>query len=287
MSSTQSAVASGASLADGENIEVIDSKASQDITIEVISYKRLDGAQRFVDAQALYYANESGIRLKQVRITLNNSEAILESGSLQFMHGHLVMDNPLGGAKGIAKALKNKFLAGEAGFRPTVKGSGVVYLEPSSGHFLITELTNEPLIVDRGIFFCCEKSVEVGHVSQKNVSTAIFGGEGWFQTHISGSGLCVLTSPVPEHEIRKISLKNETLQVDGSFALVRSAGLDFSIKKATKGIIGTLTSGEGLIQTFQGTGEVWLAPTKPVYDALLSEGGGGAVSAITDLFTSD
>jgi len=269
MSSTQSAVVSGAFLADDENIEVIDFRSSQDVTIEVISYKRLDGAQRFVDAQALYYAKESGIRFKQVRMTLNNSEVILESGALQFMHGQFVMEDSVGDMAAIGKALKNAFLSEDEPFRPTVKGSGVVHLEPSLEHFLITEVNNEPLIVDRGVFYACEKSVQVGHIAKSDVSTAAgFLGEGWYQTHISGSGLCVLASPVPEHEIRKISLTNETLQVDGNFVLVRSEGLEFSMKSATKGLISKLTSGEGYLQTFQGTGEVWLAPTKPVYEAL-------------------
>jgi len=38
----------------------------------------------------------------------------------------------------------------------------------------------------------------------------------------------------------------------------------------SKGIIGTMASGEGLLQTFKGTGEVWIAPTQTIYDKLES-----------------
>jgi len=49
----------------------------------------------------------------------------------------------------------------------------------------------------------------------------LFGGEGLFQTRIRGTGICVLESPVPADEVLRIDLKEETLQVDGNFALMR------------------------------------------------------------------
>jgi uncharacterized protein (AIM24 family) len=67
-------------------------------------------------------------------------------------------------------------------------------------------------------------------------------------------------------------LKDETLQVDGNFAPMRTGRIDFSVEKSTKGLIGTLTSGEGLLQTFRGTGSVWLAPTQDVYEKLQTGG---------------
>jgi uncharacterized protein (AIM24 family) len=107
---------------------------------------------------------------------------------------------------------------------------------------------------------------------QKNVSSALFGGEGLFQTRIRGTGICVFESPVPTDEVLRIDLKNETLQVDGNFALMRTGQIEFSVEKSTKGIIGTLTSGEGLLQTFRGTGSVWLAPTQDIYQKLQAGG---------------
>jgi uncharacterized protein (AIM24 family) len=107
---------------------------------------------------------------------------------------------------------------------------------------------------------------------QKNVPSALFGGEGLFQTRIRGTGICVFESPVPADEVMRIDLKDETLQVDGNFALMRTGRIEFSVEKSTKGIIGTLTSGEGLLQTFRGTGSVWLAPTQHIYQILQSGG---------------
>jgi hypothetical protein len=123
---------------------------------------------------------------------------------------------------------------------------------------------------------------------QANVSSALFGGEGLFQTRISGTGICVFESPVPLDEVMRIDLKDETLQVDGNFALMRTGRIEFSVEKSTRSLLGTLTSGEGLLQTFRGTGSVWLAPTQDIYERLLSEGisAMGAASRSSNTATS-
>jgi uncharacterized protein (AIM24 family) len=65
-----------------------------------------------------------------------------------------------------------------------------------------------------------------------------------------------------------VELNNDTLKVDGSFAILRSASLEFSAEKSAKSFYGTLKSGEGILQTFRGTGTVWLAPTESFYAGL-------------------
>jgi len=64
---------------------------------------------------------------------------------------------------------------------------------------------------------------------------------------------------------KKIKLHNEKLVVDGNFSLLRKGSIDFTVEKSTKGIFGTMISGEGLVQVFRGNGEVWLAPTLHYY----------------------
>ena len=78
--------------------------------------------------------------------------------------------------------------------------------------------------------------------------------------------------PVPADEVLRIDLKDETLQVDGNFALMRTGRIEFSVEKSTRSLLGTITSGEGLLQTFRGTGSVWLAPTQEVYQRLQAGG---------------
>ena len=68
-------------------------------------------------------------------------------------------------------------------------------------------------------------------------------------------------------------LDNEKLSVDGNFALMRHDSVDFKVEKSSKGIMSTLVSGEGLLQTFSGSGKVWIAPTQGVYEKLTSTKG--------------
>ena len=255
-----------------DKFEVIDAAESERFRVEVLAYRRLGGAKDYRAASTIYFANQAGIRLKQVRITLREGEAITEAGALHFMLGHLQMESKLGGVAGVGRAIVNKFVTKEAAILPRYRGTGEIYLEPSFSHFLVYRLSGEEVICDRGMFYCSEGTLDVGAALQKNVSSALFGGEGLFQTRVKGTGICVFESPVPADEVIRVDLKDQTLQVDGNFALMRTGRIEFSVEKSAKSLLGTFTSGEGLLQTFRGTGSVWLAPTQDIYQKL--EAGG-------------
>ena len=240
--------------------------------VEILQYRRLLGSTDIDTAKSLFYAAQSGVQLRQIRIVLNEGEAMIESGLLHFMKGAISLENKIGGLGGLAKKMLANVLTNETTFKPTYKGKGEIWLEPTFGHFLVIQLNNEEMTIEKGMFVACEGSVQVGVAIQKNVSSALFGGEGLIQTRISGTGWCVLNSPVPAQEIVRCQLKNEKLSVDGNFALLRKGSIEFRVEKSTKSLIGASTSGEGLLQTFSGTGEVWLAPTLAVYERIRYEG---------------
>jgi uncharacterized protein (AIM24 family) len=264
---------------DKQNLVVIDSASNQGFKVEILGYKTLAGSNDPRTAQTVYFANQTHLKLKQVRLTLDQSEAIVEAGALHYLHGHIDLQNPVGGVGGLGKAMLKKMLTNETAFMPRYRGSGFVYLEPSFGDFLIYNLRNEEIIADLGLFYCSEASLSVGVAMQKNVSSALLGGEGLFQTQVRGSGIAVFELPVPASEVRCVHLNNETLQVDGNFALMRSGRIEFSVEKSSKGMFGSLSSGEGLLQTFRGTGRVWLAPTQAIYTQMSLGGLNGLSSA--------
>jgi uncharacterized protein (AIM24 family) len=179
------------------------------------------------------------------------------------------------GLAGFAKAALAAARTGESVFKPLYKGNGELYLEPTFGHYWMRQMNGETLFADQGLFFCCEDSLKVEAHKVESFSARVAGGEGRYQTKVSGTGLVVFKIPVPPSEIIPLSLNNETLQVDGPFALVRSAEVHFSVEKASTSLVGAVTSGEGLLQTFRGTGTVWIAPTQPVYERLFSPVGVG------------
>ncbi|ENZ30530.1 MULTISPECIES: AIM24 family protein [Clostridium] len=243
-----------------------------DSIFQILEYENLEGATDVESAFGLNIIRESGIKLKQIRIALENSSVILEPGALSYMKGNIKISSKTGGVLGFGKKLISSKLTGETVFKPTYSGTGEIFLEPSFGNFALIELEDDEIIVDDGLFFACESSVEVGVTIQRNLSAALLGDETLCQTKISGSGIVALEIPVPESEIFKCILIDDTLKVDGNFAILRTGNIEFTVEKSSKSIVGSVTSGEGLVNVYRGSGEVWLVPTKSVYSDLKIKG---------------
>jgi len=255
-----------------ENIKVVDSKTSTDgsLKVEILEFNNLAGFHDTAMASSLYYARHNGVKLHQIKATLNEGSFTVEQGALQYMKGRIALENTIGSMAGMAQRFLSSALTKETMFRPTYNGTGEIYLEPSFGHYAIIPVANQRVVLDKGIYFAGESSLKISTAVQKNISSALFGGEGLFQTEVSGSGLLVIHCPVPPDEVHIVELTNDRLQVDGTFAFVRVGDISFSVERSAKSMVGGITSGEGLLQTFEGTGQVWLAPTLPVYQSFMT-----------------
>ena len=84
--------------------------------------------------------------------------------------------------------------------------------------------------------------------------------QGLFNLSLMGQGTVALESPVPASEIVTVDLENDELKVDGNFAIAWTNGLQFTVERSTKTLIGSAASGEGLVNVYRGTGRVLLAP---------------------------
>lgn len=201
--------------------------------------------------------------LKMVKATLNHEQIRAESGALHYMQGKLELESKMPSATGFLKS----FVTGENVFKPVYSGTGEIFFGPPTfGEYLILTLNNEEWILDKSAYICSDIGVEVGAYTNKAIS-GLFSGEGFFQTSVKGSGQVVIHAP---GEVERIKLVNDKLSVDGSFAIARTAGLNFSVQKATKSIMGSMTSGEGLLNVFEGTGTVLIAPVSNIYFNLAS-----------------
>ena len=261
-----------------DELDIIESENTAGAKFEVVQYKALKGSADLAVAEKVFFCNQANVRLKMVRVTLDKSELIIEPGALYFMRGSLQLESGVKG--GIAKGLMRKFMTGETLFQSRIKGTGEVFLEPTFGHYMIVNLDDDALIFDKSAFYCASSSMEVSAVMQKNVSSALFGGEGLFQTQVKGTGVVVLNSPVPASELLTYQLETgEKLSVDGNFAFARTSTVQFAAEKSGKTLFQSVTSAEGLLQTFTGPGIVWIAPTQGVYDKIALEHGIAQLSA--------
>ncbi|KOR36633.1 MULTISPECIES: AIM24 family protein [Planktothricoides] len=194
---------------------------------------------------------EEGLRF--IKVLINNETILAEAGALFYFLGDIRMESQgTGGVGGFFKALAT----GETVVRPSYTGTGELYLEPSFEGYHILNLQGEEWVMDTGGYWASEGSVQVD-AKRNKLLTGLFGGEGLFQTTAKGQGKVVIKTPGP---IEEVHLRNDRLVVDGTFAVARSATLNYTVTKATKSLLGSLTSGEGFVNTYEGTGTVLLAP---------------------------
>lgn len=250
-----------------ENIKVIDSAESGGVKIEVMEYQKLLGSTNTSAAMDLYFMEKQNMRARQVAVYINNDMVTVEPGAMSYFQGNLEMVSGVTAGNALGRLFSGA-VTGEAMAQPEYRGTGMLVLEPSFNHFLVLQLDREEIIVDKGMFYCAQSGVTVKAVAQRNLSSALAGGEGIFQISLSGTGLVVLECPVPSCEIDIIELNNDVLRVDGNFAVLRSAALQFTVERSAKSLLGSAVSGEGLVNVYRGTGSVWLAPTIKVYNTI-------------------
>lgn len=208
-----------------------------------------------------YYASEMNIRKRQVFITLNGTGAILQAGAMQWMAGNIQAQTNIRGAGDFFKKFVGASVTNESAVKPLYQGYGQLVLEPTYKHLLIEKVEDwGGMVIEDGLFLACDATVGMQVVSRSNFSSAIAGGEGLFNTCLSGNGLVVLESSYPREELIEIVLDNDELKIDGSYAIAWSQSLNFTVERSTKSLIGSAASGEGLVNVYRGSGRVLMAP---------------------------
>lgn len=245
-----------------------DSMMSRQITeskgcYSILEYNRLSGYSAINPADA-YFRAKQGIKKKQVIAQLDAQHSvILQAGAMQMMMGNVVSDANIGGFGGMMKGLFNAAGAKESAVKPKYSGDGVLVLEPTWKYILLEDLDDwdGSMVLDDGLFLSCESTIDVRTVARNNLSSAIAGGEGLFNTMLVGKGVCALESNVPRNELVCIELQNDTVKIDGNMAIAWSGSLQFTVERSMKGLIGSAVSGEGLVNVYRGTGRILVAVT--------------------------
>lgn len=253
-----------------ENIKVISSDTHKGMRVDILQYEELRGMNDTSMAQDLWFMKQENMKVKQVAVYLDNDGCKVEPGAMSYFQGNLEMISGMTVGNAVGRLFTGA-VTGEKAAQPEYKGTGMIVLEPSFNHFITLILEQgESVIVDKGMFYCAQGSVTVKPILNKTVSSALLGGEGIFQQELIGPGLVVLESMVPSDEIDVIEMNNDVLKVDGNFAILRTGNIDFTVERSAKTLIGSAVSGEGLVNVYRGTGQIWLAPTIKVYKYLKS-----------------
>jgi len=244
---------------DNDDIDVIEENGP----FKVVEYKR-DLSVLPESAMKAYFSQEMNVRKKQLVCDLNESNVVLQKGAMQWCVGDVSANT---GVKGVGdffgKALKGS-VTGEAALKPVYSGSGLLVTEPTYKHLIVfnTSEFNGEVVLDDGLFLACEEKLKNSVVMRSNMSSAIAGGEGLFNMTIIGDGYFVIESRTPRVELIEIELENDEIKIDGNLAVAWSKSLEFTVKKSGKSLIGSAASGEGLVNSYSGTGKIIISPVE-------------------------
>lgn len=232
----------------------------------VVEYKR-DLSVTPGTAEIAYFCSQMNVHKRQVICDLSKSPVILQAGAMQWTVGNVSATT---GVKGVGDLLGKAFrgsVTGESAIKPEYVGSGRLVLEPTYKHILLIDIAdwNGSIVLDDGLFLACEAGLKHTLVARSNFSSAVAGREGLFNLGIKGTkGVLCCESFCPKEELIEVILENDTLKVDGNFAIAWSGSLEFTVERSGKTLVGSAASGEGLVNVYRGTGKVLLAPVSNI-----------------------
>lgn len=230
---------------------------------QVIEYQK-DMSVNKESAMMMYYAAQMNVRKRQVIANLDNSGVTIQAGAMQLMLGNVNAQTNVSSAGDLLKKVVGSRVTGETAIKPRYTGVGSIVLEPTYKYVLLEDLSEweGQMVIEDGLFLACQDGVNLSVVARSNLSSAVLGGEGLFNTVLKGNGVVVLESPVPREELIVVDLKDDVLKIDGNMAIAWSNTLTFTVEKVTKTLVGSAASGEGFVNVYRGTGKVLIAVVK-------------------------
>ncbi|MDR1080505.1 MAG: TIGR00266 family protein [Deltaproteobacteria bacterium] len=186
-----------------------------------------------------------------------------ESGSMVAMDGHLELAAKMEG--GIMQGLARKFLSGEKAFFQYVtapKGPGEAYFAPTyPGSIFPVELNGSArLRIQKDGFLAGTADVALETISQ-GLAKGLFSKEGFFILRASGTGILFLSSYGAIHPLQL--QPGQVVNIDNGHLVAWNDDLRYEIRKASKSIVTSITSGEGLVCSFTGPGTVYIQTRNP------------------------
>ncbi len=229
----------------------------------VVEYQR-DLSVDPVTAQSNYFMTQMGLRRKQVVMNLCKQGVAIQAGAMQWMSGNIEAKTNVRGVGDLAMKMVGSVLTRESAIKPCYFGTGYLVLEPTYKYILLEEVSDWAggMVIEDGMFYACDETVNLKVVSRKSVSSAMLGNEGLFNTALSGRGVVALESNVPREEIVELVMTdpNDVVKIDGDMAIAWSQNMSFTVERTTKTLVGSAASGEGLVNVYRGCGKIWMAP---------------------------
>lgn len=210
------------------------------------------------------YTIDSNMQFPLVEIALEAGEsAYIQQGSMVYHTSSVSLNTRLNArsGSGIGKvfgAIGRAVTSGESMFITQAisnAADGKLALAPSMpGQVIALELGEKHYRLNDGAFLALDGSAQY-KMERQSIGRAFFGGQGGlFVMTTEGQGTLLANS---FGSIKKIELQGGSITIDNAHVVAWSRDLDYNIH-LENGFLQSIGTGEGIVNTFQGYGEIYV-----------------------------
>ena len=209
------------------------------------------------------FSMDSNMQFPLVELSLNQGETVfIQRGSMVYHTPNVTLNTQLNasgsGLGRFVKAVGRSMVSGESTFITQAvaqSDNGYLALAPDSpGQVIPLQLGEKQYRLNDGAFLALDGSAYYT-MERQSVGKAIFGGQGGlFVMTTQGHGTLLANA---FGSIKKIELHNQEVTIDNAHVVAWSQSLNYHVH-LENGFWQSIGTGEGVVNTFQGTGEVYV-----------------------------
>lgn len=209
------------------------------------------------------FSMDSQMQFPLVELSLNQGETVyIQRGSMVYHTPNVSLNTQLnasGSSLGrFVKAVGRSMVSGESTFITQAvaeSDNGNLALAPDTpGQVIALELGEKQYRLNDGAFLALDGTAFYT-MERQSIGKALFGGQGGlFVMTTQGQGTLLANA---FGSIKKIELQNQEITIDNAHVVAWSQSLDYHIH-LENGFWQSIGTGEGVVNTFRGTGEVYV-----------------------------
>ena len=209
------------------------------------------------------FSMDSQMQFPLVELSLNQGETVyIQRGSMVYHTPNVSLNTKLNasgsGLGRFVKAVGRSMVSGESTFITQAvaeSDNGNLALAPDTpGQVIALELGEKQYRLNDGAFLALDGTAFYT-MERQSIGKALFGGQGGlFVMATKGQGTLLANA---FGSIKKIELQNQEITIDNAHVVAWSQSLDYDIH-LENGFWQSIGTGEGVVNTFRGTGEVYV-----------------------------
>ena len=209
------------------------------------------------------FSMDSHMQFPLVELSLNQGETVyIQRGSMVYHTPNVSLNTKLNasgsGLGRFVKAVGRSMVSGESTFITQAvaeSDNGNLALAPDTpGQVIALELGEKQYRLNDGAFLALDGTAFYT-MERQSIGKALFGGQGGlFVMTTQGQGTLLANA---FGSIKKIELQNQEITIDNAHVVAWSKSLDYDIH-LENGFWQSIGTGEGVVNTFRGTGEVYV-----------------------------